>query len=129
MKHVIGWVLLGGVLGAASLVDPLGLVLAAVVLVMLIGAKMRTMAPGLVLVGAGAGATVVLLVVERSSPDTVTVGVPLTLGVVLVGGLWGLRDSASTGTYWRKPRAVLKNRDLRGQSACATVAPADPARN
>jgi hypothetical protein len=88
MKHVIGWVLLGGVLGAASLVDPLGLLLAVVVLVILIGAKMRTMAPGLVLVGAGAGATVVLVIVERSSPDTVTVGVPLTLGVVLVGGLW-----------------------------------------
>lgn len=88
MKHVIGWVLLGAVLGAASLVDPLGLVLAALVLVILIGAKVRTMAPGLVLVGAGAGAAVVLLVVEPSSPDTVTVGVPLTLGVVLVGGLW-----------------------------------------
>jgi hypothetical protein len=88
MKHVIGWVVLGGVLGAASPIDPLGLVLAVIVLGILIGAKMRTTAPGLVLVGAGVGATVVLLVVERTFPDTVTVGVPLTLGVVLVGGLW-----------------------------------------
>jgi hypothetical protein len=36
MKHVIGWVLLDGGLGAASLVDPLGLVFAVVVLVILI---------------------------------------------------------------------------------------------
>jgi hypothetical protein len=88
MKHVIGWVVLGGVLGAASPIDPLGLLLAVIVLGILIGAKMRTTAPGLALVGAGVGATVVLLVVERTFPDTVSVGVPLTLGVVLAGGLW-----------------------------------------
>jgi hypothetical protein len=88
MKHVVGWVVLGGVLGAASPIDPLGLVVAVIVLGILIGAKMRTTAPGLALVGAGVGATVVLLLVERTFPDVVTVGVPLTLGVVLVGGLW-----------------------------------------
>jgi hypothetical protein len=88
MKHVVGWVVLGGVLGAASPIDPLGLVVAVIVLGISIGAKMRTTAPGLALVGAGVGATVVLLLVERTFPDVVTVGVPLTLGVVLLGGLW-----------------------------------------
>jgi|SRR5580700_2929428 hypothetical protein len=88
MKHVVGWVVLGGVLGAASPIDPLGLVVAVIVLGILVGAKMRTTSPGLALVGAGVGATVVLLVVERSSPDVVTVGVPLTLGVTFLGGLW-----------------------------------------
>lgn len=88
MKHVIGWVVLGGVLGAAGLIDPLGLVLAVIVLGIVIAARMQTTAPGLVLAGAGTGATVVLLVVERTFPYTVTVGVPLTLGVVLIGGLW-----------------------------------------
>jgi hypothetical protein len=88
MKHVVGWVGLGGVLGAASPIDPLGLVVAIMVLGALIGAKSRTTAPGLVLVGGGVGATVVLLVIERTSPDVVTVGVPLTVGVVVLGGLW-----------------------------------------
>ncbi len=88
MKHVIGWLALGGLLGAASPIDPLGLVLAAIVLGVVIAAKMRTTAPGLALVGAGVGATLVLLLVERTAPDTVAVGVPLTLGVVLVGGWW-----------------------------------------
>lgn len=88
MKHGVGWVVLGGVLGAASPIDPLGLVVAVIVLGILVAAKMRTTAPGLALIGAGVGATVVLLLVERTFPDVVTVGVPMTLGVVLLGSLW-----------------------------------------
>jgi hypothetical protein len=96
MKHVIGCVVLGGVLGAASLIDPVGLVLAVLILGVLIAAKMRTTAPGLVLAGAGASATMMRLVVERTLPDTVTVGVPLTLGVVLIGGLWAYTTGRAT---------------------------------
>ena len=86
--RVVGWLAAGVGLGAASLLDPLGMLVAIIVLGVLIGFRWWSDTPGLLLVGAGIGATLMLELAERSYAGTVPLGVSLSLAVVLIGGVW-----------------------------------------
>lgn len=96
MRDGIAWVILGAVLGAVSIIDPLGMLLAIIVLGVITGWKLRTMAPGLSLAGAGAGAAIVIAVLGHEYPSVVPPGLASTLGVVIVGGLWAYFNSGTS---------------------------------
>ena len=83
-----GWFILGGALGVVSLLDPLGLAVSIIVLAVLIGLKLRSAAPGLLLAGAGTGATVMLELLDRSYPGAFPFGVSLSVSVVVIGCIW-----------------------------------------
>lgn len=96
MRHGVAWLILGVVLGAASVIDPLGMLLAIIVLGVITGWKLRSTAPGLSLAGAGAGAGIVIAVLGHEYPWMVQLGLVSTLSVVIVGSLWAYVNSAAS---------------------------------
>ncbi len=88
-RTYIGWLLFGGVLGAAFVVDPLGALLAVIVLIAVaIRARSHATPFGLLVAGCGLGATVALLAIEPHASGVVPLGVTLTLLVFVGGAMW-----------------------------------------
>jgi hypothetical protein len=114
----MGWVAAGGGVGVLSLspaIDPLGWALAAIGLALVILWRFHTPAPGLVLVGAGAGASAMLAWFYSSywpypfaDPYqwTYAVAIPLCLAGVAIGLAWAiLRREGSGVPRRRRPHA------------------------
>ena len=114
MIQGVAWLILGVVVGAASLIDPLGMLLAIIVLGVITGWKLRSTAPGLSLAGAGVGAGIAISVLGHNHPSSVPVGLASALSVVIVGGVWAYVNSAASKrrrSLTRDGHGQLRNRE------------------